>query len=125
MPKPPRARDIVMTDDQEELICETCEGGHLSQENGSAIGNRIIPRTLRAPRKPTKSELEEHAATHCPYLPSCRHCVSGRGRNAPHRAVDKELREQEAEGVQRVLVDYFYMTEAERKSPRESNGGHA
>ena len=43
-----------------------------------------MPKIRRGPIGPTKSEREIHEATHVPYRSWCRHCVRGRGRNAPH-----------------------------------------
>ena len=41
-------------------------------------------RSMQDPRLPTPEEVREHELTHLPYRCWCRHCVRGRGKEAPH-----------------------------------------
>ena len=43
------------------------------------------PNVIRAPRDPTQKEIEVHEATHLPHAEWCEFCMSGRGRNNPHK----------------------------------------
>ena len=67
-----------------------------------------------APKKPTKREVEEHEVLHERYEAWCRHCVRGRGRNRPHRRVERN-KENEDERVPRISMDYNSVSENDEK----------
>ena len=50
----------------------------------------LVPRVVRDPGQPSKEEMERHSVTHLPYRAWCPSCVTGRGRNAAHKALDEE-----------------------------------
>ena len=43
------------------------------------------------PKLPSREEVETHEMTHLPYRNWCRHCVMGRGVEAPHRRVVRDV----------------------------------
>ena len=55
------------------------------------------PVKMNDPVEPSAEERKEHEITHLPYRNWCRHCVRGRGKEAPHEkkkgGVDGELNE--------------------------------
>ena len=67
-----------------------------------------------APKKQTKREVEEHELLHERYEAWCRHCVRGRGRNRPHRRVERN-KENEEERVPRISMDYNFAGEDDEK----------
>jgi hypothetical protein len=73
------------------------------------------PKTVHAPKGPTRKEREEHEATHMPYRAWCQHCIRGRGRNKPHKRKTKEAEDEEKK-VPRVSMDYFFMSQDEEKA---------
>ena len=77
------------------------------EEEEEEEGRKAVVR--RGAKGPTKQEREEHEATHCPYRNWCRHCVRGRGRNAPHFKKQLEAEDKES-GVARVSKDHFFMS---------------
>ena len=40
---------------------------------------------MNDPKEPSEEERRNHELTHLPYRSWCRHCVGGRGTNAPHK----------------------------------------
>ena len=46
------------------------------------------PVRMNDPREPSVEERKEHELTHLPYRDWCRHCVGGRGKEAPHKKQD-------------------------------------
>ena len=52
---------------------------------GGESGERKVER-MNSPGKPSPEEVEQHNLTHLPYRSWCRHCVRGRGKEAPHKA---------------------------------------
>ena len=79
--------------------CETEE----VEETGEA-GKRGILKMLD-PKLPSKAEIEEHEITHLPYRNWCRHCVVGRGKEAPHR---KQEGDKEA-GMPEIHWDFMFL----------------
>ena len=75
------------------------------EEDGEA-GKRDILRMLD-PKLPSRAEVEEHELTHLPYRNWCRHCVKGRGKEAPHK---KQNAEKEA-GMPEVHWDFMFLGE--------------
>ena len=68
------------------------------------------PERMLDPIMPNKSEREEHEKTHLPFRNWCRHCVRGRGVNAPHRRQVEEI------GMPEIHMDFIFMgNEAEKK----------
>ena len=55
------------------------------------------------PKLPSREEVESHEMTHLPFRNWCRHCVKGRGVEAPHRSVDRDER-----GIPEIHVDYAF-----------------
>jgi len=74
---------------------------------------RAVP-TARAPQRVSRQEREDHEKTHTPFRAWCSHCVRGRGRNTPHRTQVKD--EATRPVVPRVSMDYFFMSEEDRKA---------
>ena len=63
-----------------------------------------IPRLLPTPIVPSKSEIDAHRVTHCPYRSWCRHCREGSGLDMPHAACDQEARK-----IPIVGFDYMFI----------------
>eukprot|EP00972_Heterocapsa_arctica_P071595 10577389-Heterocapsa_arctica.AAC.1 len=64
------------------------------------------------PRTPSRTEVDEHMATHIPYRAWCPHCVIGAGRDMQHFMKDAE--EAATRGPQ-IAADYGFLSE---KNPR-------
>ena len=58
-------------------------------ENEGESGSRSVLKMLD-PKLPSKAEREEHELTHMPYPNWCKHCVQGRGKEAPHKRQGEE-----------------------------------
>ena len=67
-------------------------------------GNRMTKK-MADPMKPKAEEIEEHEKTHLPYRSWCRHCVRGRGKEAPH------LASKEGPGLPEYHMDYGFFGE--------------
>ena len=44
----------------------------------------------RAPKEPSREEVDEHNVTHTPYRSWCPHCVSGRAKDYPHKRLEDD-----------------------------------
>ena len=55
------------------------------------------------PRLPSREEVEIHEMTHLPYRNWCPHCVKGRGVEAPHKRVERDVG-----AVPEVHVDFCF-----------------
>ena len=53
------------------------------EEEEEEYGSRNIKK-MQDPRKPSQLEIDHHNLSHLPYRSWCRHCVRGRGKEAPH-----------------------------------------
>ena len=51
----------------------------------------IVVKALPQPNVPSKEEYDRHQLTHIPYRSWCPHCIRGRGKNAAHKKLDKEI----------------------------------
>ena len=81
-------------DDEEELF-----GDDKGEENDAV---RVMP----SPSTPTKTELEEHRATHLPYRSWCPDCVAGKAKSHPHSLIRDEGRSTPTIGF-----DYFFLND--------------
>ena len=64
-----------------------------------------VARARKPPRGPTVEELDKHEFTHVVFRSWCRHCVSGRAREGPHRHFATH------EGRQpNVMLDWMFFT---------------
>ena len=81
------------------------EGDGIVEHGGKA---KPIPQ----PRRPTRSEIEQHELTHIPYRSWCVHCVRGAGRSDPHRGSkdDKDAEDRE-NAISTWSMDYCFMTD--------------
>ena len=59
-------------------------------------------------RTPTIEEIEEHRKTHLPYRSWCPICVRSRGKDLPHKLID---RDKDGNGV--IGFDYFFLGDGE------------
>ena len=75
-----------------------------SAEAAEAGEEAEIPRLLPTPIVPSKSEIDAHRVTHCPYRSWCRHCREGSGLDMPHAACDQEARK-----IPIVGFDYMFI----------------
>ena len=63
------------------------------------------PARMSDPREPSEEERTEHEMTHLPYRSWCKHCVGGRGKDAPHKR-------QDAQGeLHEMHLDYGFVGE--------------
>jgi hypothetical protein len=72
-------------------------------------GEGQAPKAVTSPAQPTQKEKEEHELTHWPFRSWCQACVAGRGKDAPHKRVDRSSDE-----VPTVDMDYMFLPEAGR-----------
>ena len=79
------------------MMCEPCGG------EGQAGERKTMK--VKSPRDPTKEEKEEHEKTHLPFRDWCRHCVAGRGKEAPCRTSKGTISGSE------VHIDVMFMGE--------------
>jgi hypothetical protein len=70
-------------------------------ETEEAIPLKPLPQ----PNVPSKAEYDRHQITHLPYRSWCPHCIRGRGKNAAHRKLDKEI----VRTIPRLCVDYSFV----------------
>ena len=58
---------------------------------------------MNDPEEPSAEERREHELTHLPYRSWCKHCVGGRGKEAPHK-------KQDGQGeLPELHLDYAFM----------------
>jgi hypothetical protein len=69
---------------KEDEKAELKEGEEVELSSEDEAGERRTKKLLD-PRKPNQEAIDEHERTHLPYRNWCRHCVKGRGKEAPHR----------------------------------------
>ena len=79
------------------------EEEHKEAEDQESDKGERKPKKINDPRQPTEEERRQHEMTHLPYRSWCRHCVKGRGKNAPHKKQDDEGELHE------VHFDYAFM----------------
>ena len=103
------------------------EGGLV--EFGTEVADRIglekedkFMMKLIDPKLPTKEEVERHQATHTPYAPWCKHCVTARAvrRRHPHRgrgAVIVPDVDSDTTGPIKVSLDYMHLHERNGRGP--------
>ena len=60
---------------------------------------------LRDPGEPTQAEVDQHNLTHAAFRSWCPHCVRGRARNNPHRAVQRE-----SDAAPTLSFDYGFLS---------------
>ena len=65
-------------------VSHTASPVEVEAEEEEEFGSRSTVRMLD-PRTPSPAEVAEHELTHLPFRNWCRHCVKGRGKEAPHR----------------------------------------
>ena len=61
------------------------------------------PIKMNDPAEPSDEERRQHDLTHLPYRSWCRHCVGGRGKEAPHR------RQECHSELPELHLDYAFM----------------
>ena len=66
-------------------------------------GEAAQPRRVATVQQPTREEIEEHRKFHMPYRNWCCICVQSRGKNLPHRAIDRSN-----DGTPIVDLDFFF-----------------
>ena len=101
--------DVVLEDEGPEEE-EREEDERQDEEEGRP------PVTRKRPKMPSKREREEHEATHVPFRSWCRHCVRGRGRNAPHRSSAEVDEEEKLRQVPRIAMDYHFMSKEDERA---------
>ena len=89
----------------EEDLCQPC-GEPEGEEAREAV-------PVQTPAKVSKDERERHELTHTPFRSWCKFCVMGRGRNQDHKKVKRDESETI---VPRVSLDYFFLSEADKKA---------
>ena len=66
------------------------------------------PKIMRAPRMPSREEVESHMATHVPFRSWCKRCVRGKSKGNPHHRQKSSARDMPT-----VVCDYMYMHESQ------------
>lgn len=69
------------------------------------------PAMRRAPREPTRQEIDEHNLTHLPFRSWCPCCVAAKAKHWPHRRSGAEDGAEEA--VPSIRMDYWFMRDDE------------
>ena len=87
-------------------------GVEQDDEDDKTVEEGRVPKGLHNPQVVSKEERDEHNRTHILLRAWCEHCVRGRGRNMMHRKPEKV---GAGTKVPKVCMDYFFMTEKDRK----------
>ena len=93
VPEPVEDEEIVAPEEQEQA--------------------EVIQR-LPTPFTPTRSDLLDHRATHCPFWAACPDCVEGRGKEFGHFTCPTA----EGVGIPTVSFDYGFMGENDEETMR-------
>ena len=88
---------------------EAIEAGGEEEEE---LGKRSVLKMMN-PILPSKAEIEEHELTHLPYRNWCRHCVRGRGKEAPHK-------KQQEQAVEMPEIHWDFMFLGEEQDARNA-----
>ena len=93
------------------------EGGERGEEQEDSEGEkqdeaekgsrRVVK--LQDPRKPTEEEVKEHQLTHLPFRNWCKHCVAGKGTEAPCR------RSEGGGELPEFHIDWAFLGDSEAK----------
>ena len=73
----------------EEEVSGDREGGSECSEQDAGDFRNV--KKLVDPKLPSREEVEAHEMTHLPYRNWCRHCVMGRGVEAPHKRAVRDV----------------------------------
>ena len=77
----------------EDDVVEAGMGGEMEaageEEDGEEQGKRSVLEMMD-PKLPSRAEIEEHELTHLPYRSGCKHCIRGRGKEAPHKKQEEQ-----------------------------------
>ena len=89
-------------DEGEEGGEENPEQDHETMEETGGEAQAVKSPTVM--RKPTLEEINEHRRTHLPYRNWCPICIASRGKDLPHKAIDRR-----GDGVPIIGMDYFFV----------------
>jgi len=107
-----RLRPILVNED-------AVDGGDVEEVDGDDVGEEVVVdqqeaddggeedagvRVKLAPTQPSKTEMEKHEVTHCPFRSWCPTCVAGRGQKSGHRQQKRDGGE-----LPRFSMDYGFM----------------
>jgi hypothetical protein len=67
-----------------EDVVEEEEDKEEGEEEEDAQRGMRRPQKMIDPKLPSRAEVDEHEKTHLPFRNWCRHCIRGRGKEAPH-----------------------------------------
>ena len=108
------SQETATDEDQRKVEKEGLEEGLIDLRNGGEDGEEgRQPVALPSPLKVSQEERAIHELTHTPYRAWCKYCVRARGRNSAHRTREEQKREVT---VPRVVMDYFFMSQADEKA---------
>ena len=102
----------VMPVEHEEAMIEGARPADDDPEELGQEGRR--PQGPREPEEPSYQERESHRRTHIPYRPWCRECVQGRGRDRPHKRIDRT-----SDGVPIISLDFSSLATKERRPAQQ------
>ena len=102
----------VMPVEHEEAMIEGARPAADDPEELGQEGRR--PQGPREPEEPSYQERESHRRTHIPYRPWCRECVQGRGRDRPHKRIDRT-----SDGVPIISLDFSSLATKERRPAQQ------
>merc|ERR1712194_683041 len=84
--------------------CIVCPVDGLPVAAGDMQEQKVAPKARRLPDEPSDKEVAEHALTHLPFRDWCRHCITGKAPDWPHRRVVRDPDE-----VPMIQVDFYFM----------------
>ena len=96
-----QSQPIRPTDDDIKYGPNVC-GEEGEGEDGSEEGR--APTGMRAPRRPTAAEREDHEKCHIPFRSWCRHCMRGKSKASPHQQGSGEEHDKPM-----ISLDYAYL----------------
>ena len=89
----------------------------VNREEDEEQAEARTPKRAYGPTKVSQRERDEHNATHRPFRAWCKHCVKGKARNQMNQKKGKDEEEEEGK-TPRICMDYFFMSEEDRKASR-------
>ena len=109
-------------DEGDDEACHPVEATEIADHDdaeGDAEEEHVVPGGLRDPGQPSPAEKAEHALTHIPYRPWCRHCVRGKAKGRQSR----RLRAEQSEGTcPRIRLDYCMIADKSQEETDAAEG---
>eukprot|EP00442_Polarella_glacialis_P024951 CAMPEP_0115080094 /NCGR_PEP_ID=MMETSP0227-20121206/18487_1 /TAXON_ID=89957 /ORGANISM="Polarella glacialis, Strain CCMP 1383" /LENGTH=1738 /DNA_ID=CAMNT_0002467699 /DNA_START=420 /DNA_END=5636 /DNA_ORIENTATION=- len=104
-----KEREIQAMEEAEEPMEEAEEQEILPDVEARASADPPVAKVPKPLAEPTPEERRRHEATHVPYQPWCRICVSSRGIAAPHRDLQAKVTDPQPMAVPVLALDFTFL----------------